>query len=331
VKALIPVSIALVPITALCCAAFARSMKRRHVGQQIRELGPQGHVAKAGTPTMGGLFVLSAWAIAVLSLWPSVAWARPIGFVLTAGAMHGAIGWLDDLWSVQRRRSLGLTAPRKLLLGSLAAIALFFLFRDVVTVPQRIPFSASSVNLPPIASFALVWVSLLAATNSVNLADGLDGLAAGLTVLILIGLLALSPSNPILVLVLPLLGALLGFLWLNVHPAAIFLGDVGAFGLGGIVASVSLCTGTAFFLPLLAGVLVLEAGSVILQMASCRFTGVRLFKMSPLHHHFEASTRARTPPVFRGFEWPETKVTFRFWVLQALFVGIALWAGGGMG
>ena len=329
-KALIPVSIALAPIAALCCTAYARLMRRRKAGQQIRELGPQGHTAKAGTPTMGGLFVLSAWAIGVLSFWPTIAWARPIGFVLAAGAMHGAIGLLDDVWSVQRRRSLGLTAPRKLLLGSLAAIALFFVFRDVVSVPQRIPFSASTVTLPPIATFALIWVSLLATTNSMNLADGLDGLAGGLAILILVGLLVLSPSRMTLVAVLPLLGALLGFLWVNVHPAGIFLGDVGSFGLGGIVAAVSLCTGTIFLLPLVAGVLVLEAGSVILQVTSYRITGVRLFKMSPLHHHFEESTRARTVHVLPGFEWPETRVTLRFWLVQALFVGLALWAGRGV-
>jgi phospho-N-acetylmuramoyl-pentapeptide-transferase len=327
VKALIPVSIALAPMTALCCAAFARSMRRRRIGQPIRELGPQGHAAKAGTPTMGGLFVLSAWAIGVLCLWPSVAWTRSIGFVLAAGALHGAIGLLDDLQSVRRRRSLGLTAPRKLLLGSLAAIALFFVFRDVVSVPQRIPFSTSTVTLPPIAAIALVWLSLLSMTNSMNLSDGLDGLAGGLAILILIGLLALSPSRTTLVTVLPLLGALLGFLWLNVHPADIFLGDVGSFGLGAIAAAVSLCTGTVFFLPLVAGVLVLEAGSVILQLTSYRITGLRLFKMSPLHHHFEQSTRARTAHVLPGLDWPETKITLRFWLVQALFVGLALWAG----
>jgi len=330
VKALIPIAIALAPITAVCCAAYARLMRRHNVGQQIRELGPQGHAAKAGTPTMGGLFVLSAWAIGVLSLWPAVAWARPIGFVLATGAIHGAIGLLDDLRSVQRRRSLGLTASRKLLLGSLAAIALFFAFRDVLSVPQRIPFSTGAMTLPPTALFALIWVSFIATTNSMNLADGLDGLAGGLAALILIGLLVLSPSRTMLVAILPLLGALLGFLWMNVHPAEIFLGDVGSFGLGGIIAAVALCTGTVFFLPLVAGVLVLEAGSVILQVTSFRIVGVRLLKMSPIHHHFEESTVARTAHILPGFEWPETTVTLRFWLVQALFVGLALWAGRGV-
>ncbi len=329
-KALVPVSIALAPITAFCCAAFSRWMRRRGVGQQIRDIGPQGHGGKAGTPTMGGLLVLSVWAIAVLSFCSIAEWARPFGFVLATGALHGGIGLFDDVWSLKRRRSLGLTAPRKLVLGSLAAIALFFLYRDVLSVPQRIPFSTGTVVLPPIASLALLWVSLLATTNSMNLTDGLDGLAGGVAALALAGLLVLTPSRSIAVLVLPLLGALIGFLWTNVHPARLFLGDVGSFGLGGIVAAVSLLTGTIFFLPLVAGVLVLEAGSVIAQVASCRIAGVRLFKMAPLHHHFEDTTRARTPPLLRGFEWPENKITARFWLLQALFVALAIWAGHGV-
>ncbi len=329
-KALVPVSIALVPITALCCAAFSRWLRRRGVGQQIRDVGPQGHAGKAGTPTMGGLLVLSVWALAVVSFWPVVEWARPIGFVLAAGALHGGIGLLDDVWSLKRRRSLGLTAPRKLVLGSLAAVALFFLYRDVLSVPQRIPFSAGTVTLPPIASLALLWASLLATTNSMNLTDGLDGLASGVALLALIGLLVLSPARSTLVLALPLLGALIGFLWTNIHPARLFLGDVGSFGLGGIVAAVSLVTGTVFFLPLVAGVLVVEAGSVIAQVASYRIAGTRLLKMAPLHHHFEDSTRARTPSLLRGFEWPETKITTRFWLAQAVFVALALWANRGV-
>ena len=324
---LVPVSIALAVLTALACTAFARSMRRRHIGQPIRDLGPQGHATKAGTPTMGGLFVLLAWAVGVVAFWPSLAWARPIAFVLAAGGMHGSIGLLDDMNSVVRRRSLGLTASRKLLLGSLAAIALFFAFRDVVGVPQRIPFSTASLPLPPIATFALVWITLVATTNSLNLADGLHGLAGGLAILIALGLLALTPSETTVVVLVPLVGALVGFLWLNVHPAAIFLGDVGAFGVGGAIAAVSLSTGTALYLPLLAGVLVLEGASVILQVAIHRTLGIRLLKMSPLHHHFEDSTRARTPYLLPAFEWPEAKVTLRFWLLQVGFVGLALWAG----
>jgi len=323
---ILPVSIGLAPLTALGCAAFARWMRRRGVGQQIRELGPEGHKAKAGTPTLGGALVLIAWAAGVCALWPSVGWTRPIGFVLAAAALHGAIGLLDDLASLRHRRSTGLSGRAKILWGSLAGIALFLAFRDVLDIPQRIPFTSAQVALPPLAAGALVWASLLATTNSMNLADGLDGLAGGLTILISIGLLALSPSTATAAIVVPLMGALIGFLWVNAHPARIILGDVGSFGLGAIVAAVSLSTGTAFFLPIVAGVLVLEAGSDILQVLGYRIARVRLFKMAPLHHHFEASARPRVPHFLPGFEWPETKVTLRFWLLQAVFVGLALWA-----
>jgi phospho-N-acetylmuramoyl-pentapeptide-transferase len=303
-------------------------MRRRGIGQQIREFGPRGHATKAGTPTMGGLFILSAWAVAVLCFWPTVGRARPIAFVLAAGAMHGAIGLLDDLRSIRRLRSLGLTARWKIVLGTAAAAVLFFAFRDVVSVPQRIPFSSAVLVLPPIATFALVWVAMLATTNSLNLADGLDGLAGGLAVLILIGLLVLSPFDSTFTIVLPLLGALLGFLWMNAHPARIFLGDLGSFGVGAILAALALSTGTALLLPLLAGVLVLESVSVILQLSIYRVTGARLFKMSPFHHHFEQSSRTDVRPLLRAFEWPETQVTVRFLLAQAVFVGLALWAGG---
>lgn len=325
-KALIPVSIALVPLTAACCAAAARWMRRRRVGQSIRELGPQGHAVKAGTPTMGGLCVLCLWVIAVLAFSASTAWTRSAGFVLTAGVLHGAIGLLDDVRAVRRRRSLGLSARWKLVLGSAAAVVLFVLFRDVVSVPQRIPFARDALVLPPMATFALVWISLLATTNSANLTDGLDGLAGGVTALVLVGLVALSPTEPVALLGVPLIATLLGFLWINVHPAGIFLGDVGSFGVGAVIAAIALATGTAFFLPLVAGVLVIEAGSVLLQVTSYRVTGVRLFRMAPLHHHFEASTRARSAHVFRGFDWPEPRITVRFWLVQALFVGLAVWA-----
>jgi len=327
VKVLIPISIALAPITAYGCALLARLMRHRGVGQQVRELGPQGHASKAGTPNMGGLVILSVWTASVLCLGAFVTWGRPIGFVLAAGAAHGIIGLVDDICSMRRHRSLGLSVSWKLLLGTLVAGGLFFLFRDVVSVPQRIPFSSATVVLPPFATFFLVWLSFLATTNSVNLADGLDGLAGGLTVLILVALLLLSPLPWTLIILLPLLGVLSGFLWMNGHPAQIILGDVGAFGLGGIIAAVFLSTGTIFFLPLAGGVFVLEAGSVIAQVILCKTTGMRLFKMSPLHHHFEQSTRARNSHVLPGFEWPETKITLRFWLVQAVFVGLAVWAG----
>jgi len=322
------VSLALVPICGLACALFARAMRRRSIGQQIRALGPRSHTAKSGTPTMGGLIVLGLWAVGVVALWPRIDGPRDIALVLASAGLFGGLGLIDDLRSIRRRHSTGLTAPQKMLLLTVAAIALFVLFRDAVSGPMRIPFSSRAVSLPPIAAFFLTWFVFVGTTNSMNLADGLDGLSGGLAILVLVGLIVLSPTRDAFVVGLPLVGALIGFLWINAHPAGLFLGDVGSFGIGGVVASMALISGVSFLLPILAGVLVFEAASVILQVGSSRLIGRRVFKMAPLHHHFEAAGPDDRPRLLRGADWPEQKVTVRFWLAGIAFLGLALWAGG---
>ncbi len=277
---------------------------------------------------MGGLVLLGLWAVAVVCLQPWRPDARGIAFVLVAGTLFGGIGWLDDWLSIRKRHSTGLTVVQKLGLASLASFLLYLLFADVVRAPLAIPFTSLTVVLSPIAAFFLMWFVFLATTNSLNLADGLDGLAGGLALLIVGGLLVLAPARGHLLLGLPLIAVLLGFLWTNVHPAALFLGDIGSFAVGGIIAALALASGLSFFLPLLAGVLVLEAAAVLLQVVLFRLTGRRLFKMAPLHHHFEAAVAPEEREcLFRSFEWPETKVTARFLIVEALFVALALWAG----
>ncbi|HDS29258.1 MAG TPA: phospho-N-acetylmuramoyl-pentapeptide-transferase, partial [Candidatus Acetothermia bacterium] len=180
----------------------------------------------------------------------------------------------------------------------------------------------------------LCTLMLLSTTNSANLTDGLDGLAGGVSLLVLIGLLLISPPSSAASsgLILPLVGCLLGFLWLNVYPARLFLGDVGAFGLGGIIGALAWTQGASLLLPLLAGVFVLEAVSVLLQVVILRLTRRRLLKMAPLHHHFEDSTRMHTREHWiPAFTWPEATVTARFLLLQAGFVLLALWAARGGG
>ena len=277
---------------------------------------------------MGGAVVLVLWILGVLAMLPQWSQTRSIVFVLASGAIFGGIGWLDDWLSIRKGRSKGLGVVQKLGLASLASGALFFVFADVLQIPLAVPFTSIRIALPPVATFFLTWFVFLATTNSLNLADGLDGLGGGLAVLILCGLLVLSPERDALVIGLPLIAAALGFLWMNAHPAALFMGDVGAFGIGGVIAALALASGNAFLLPILAGVLVLEALSVIAQTSVFRITGVRLFKMAPFHHHFEAATapEGRTC-LFRSFEWPETRVTARFLIVQALFVALAAWAG----
>ena len=301
-------------------------MSNRSLGQQIRNAGPLSHVVKAGTPTMGGIVVLLCWFCIVLFLGIVKGWPPYGSFVLSAGLGFGGLGFADDVISLRRKHSTGLTGGQKILLGSLLSIGLFLAFRDQIMIPQQIPFSGSQLVLPPIAGLFLTWVLFAASTNSANLTDGLDGLAGGVSILIVGGLLAAFPSAANAVLILPLIGSLAGFLWLNTYPASLFLGDVGSFALGGIIGSLALANGAAFLLPILAGIFVLESLSVILQVGILRLTGKRLFRMSPFHHHFEATPDLGRTHWLPSFEWPESKVTARFMMIQLGFVFLAIWA-----
>ncbi len=320
------VSLLVCPLAAFASWGFASWMRHRSLGQPIREEGPTHHRGKAGTPTMGGLVFLAIWAAAVgvLALWAPLGGRG--GFILVAGLAMAAIGAADDLLKLGRKRSLGLSGWQKIGLTTAVAAGLFFAFPSAIESTLRVPFSATTVVLPQWALFLLVVVVFLAATNAVNFTDGLDGLAAGIVLLILLGFLVLAPGAD-LALLLPLAGALGGFLWMNAHPARLIMGDVGSFGLGGILAAVALSRGTAFVFPILAGVPVLEVVAVIVQVASLRLFGQRAFRMSPLHHHFEASPgAAERRHVVPACEWPETQVVVRFWIAQGLFVGLAVLA-----
>ncbi|MCX6091268.1 MAG: hypothetical protein NTX23_00145, partial [Candidatus Bipolaricaulota bacterium] len=252
------ISLLVCPLTALAAWQFARWMRQRSLGQPIRDEGPAHHQQKAGTPTMGGVVVLLIWAAAagMLSIW--VPFGAREGFVLVSGLAMAAIGAADDLVKLGRRRSLGLTGWQKIGLTAAAAAGLFLAFPSAVESILRVPFSGTVIEVPRWALFLLVVIVFLAATNAVNFTDGLDGLAAGIVLLILCGFLILAPNVADLALVLPLAGALGGFLWMNAHPASLIMGDVGSFGLGGVLAAVALTQGTAFLFPLLAGVPVLE-------------------------------------------------------------------------
>jgi len=322
---LFAVSFALFFLSLTLCGTLATLMHRRDVGQHIRTEGPTGHAVKSGTPTMGGTVFIGLWTVAVLILWLIRFREGATGFVLTAGLAFGGIGWLDDLLSLRRKRSEGLASWQKIGLATAMAIGLFFSFRRWIDVPQLIPFSSYAIKLPQIALFVLVWMVFLATPNSVNLTDGLDGLAGGTSLLILVGFLLMLPTLETALWTLPLIAAVCGFLWHNTHPANLFMGDVGSFALGGIIAAVALANGLAFMLPLLGGVIVLESGSVILQVGGYRLTGKRLFKMAPIHHHFERHPVDRAH-VLRGPEWPESRITSRFLLIQALFVALTVLA-----
>lgn len=277
---------------------------------------------------MGGLIVLLCWASIVLLLGIVRDWPSQCAFILFSGLGFGGLGLVDDVLSIRRRHSTGLTGVQKILLGSLLSIGLFVFFKDQILIPQQIPFSSNQIALPWMGGLLLTCLLLIASTNSANLTDGLDGLASGVSVLVLASLLIAFPTEGNSLLILPLIATLAGFLWLNTHPAGLFLGDVGSFALGGIIGALALANGAAFLLPIFAGVFVLEAMSVILQIGFLRLTGKRLFKMSPFHHHFEASTRHERAHWVPSFEWPESKVTTTFMMIQLGFFFLAIWATG---
>ncbi len=324
--------IVLAPVSAAVAAVFARWMHHRELGQRIREYGPTLHAGKSGTPTMGGAVIFTLWGltlggIALFHPVPERGW-----FIFLAGAMFGAIGFADDLLSLHFRRSLGLRAWQKLALVTVGTGVMFALFPGIARIPFRVPFSTAAVTLPAWAAFLVYWAVFLATTNSMNLTDGLDGLATGTTILILGGFLLIGGVGAIAPVLFPLIPILIGFLWVNFHPAHLFLGDVGAFTLGGAVAAVAIVTGTSFLLPILAGLLVIEAGSVIVQVAAFKGFGVRVFKISPFHHHFEHADGVNYRFLLPNVEWPEERIVMRLWIIAALFVAfgvIAAGAGGG--
>jgi phospho-N-acetylmuramoyl-pentapeptide-transferase len=309
---------------------FIRRLRSLSVGQNIRDVGPQAHQVKAGTPTMGGILILFACLGATL-LWGNL--ANPyVWIVVLVTAAFGAIGFADDYIKVRKRRSLGLTARAKMGLQILAAgimgVALFLLpgFDSHLTFPflKRLVLELGIFYIP------FVVIVLVGASNAVNLTDGLDGLAIGTTSVaaatyavftyvagnrVISGYLQIShvPGvGEVAVFCGALVGAGLGFLWYNAHPAEVFMGDVGSLALGAGIGSVAILARQEILLALVGGVFVLEALSVIIQVASFKLRGKRVFRMSPLHHHFELSG------------WAEPKVIVRFWILSILFALLSL-------
>ena len=300
---MIPVLAALASL--LLTGALIQVAKRRDWGKAVRAEGPDSHRAKAGTPTMGGLAVLAAAIPVWLLLAPHPGVELPI-VLLALGA--GAVGLYDDLLSLRRKRAAargeddttGLLARYRLLGQALVAL-LFGLY--------AVRAGADMFGLPwlDVLGFAFVVVGSI---NALNFSDGLDGLAAGMASIMLL-LFAGSP------LAAALLGALLGFLWYNGHPARVFMGGVGSEALGAAVAGLAIMSGWVWYLPLFALVPVLEVLSVVVQVGYFRATGGRrLLRMSPLHHHFELSG------------WPETRVVMRFWLVTAAATALAAFLTG---
>ncbi len=335
----ITVRTALAGITALLVSFLLgpwliRVMKKYQIGQEIRPEGPQTHYAKKGTPSMGGILILVSTVLPTL-LWGNLANVY-VWLALLTMLGFGAIGFCDDILKVKRRRSLGLRARNKLFLQSLlagaVALALIYIsYQGRFSLRLSFPFFKEWV--PYLGWFYLPWIMLIlvGSSNAVNLADGLDGLAIGLTFISAAALTALTyiaghalystylniPRVPLAaeltVFAGAFSGACLAFLWFNCHPAEIFMGDVGALSLGATLGCIAILIKQEFLLFTVAGVFILEALSVLLQVGYFKATGgKRIFRMAPLHHHFEL------------IGWPEEKVVVRFWILGIIFALFSL-------
>lgn len=319
INILIAAVIAIV-VSALMGPFMIPFLQRLKVGQSIREEGPRRHYAKAGTPTMGGIIIITAVMVATFIMAGSNAEALAAVLVMIA---FGAIGFWDDYIKVVLKRSLGLRAREKLLLqllvGLLFGLLLIYYFHRGTEV--IIPFSGTVFNLGYIYIPFLILV-LMATSNAVNLTDGLDGLASGVTSFVALAFVVIclmTSHYQLSVFCAALFGACIGFLIFNHYPARVFMGDTGSMALGGAIAAVAAITRSEIALLIVGGVYVIEALSVIIQVISYQTTGKRVFLMSPLHHHFE----------LKG--WPETKVVKLFSLASLVFVVLGLLAFKGIG
>jgi phospho-N-acetylmuramoyl-pentapeptide-transferase len=302
---------------------FIEFLRRNELGQHIREEGPAGHVAKQGTPTMGGLLIMIAMSIPFLVFTQRTLPALTAFFVTLGCA---AIGFVDDWTKLTHRRSLGLAGRWKLLLLGVITLVVALVVYDA-DFKTSIYLPLVDWNLPlGWAWYGLLFVIIAGAANGVNLTDGLDGLAAGTStiaiftftamgvVAYLVSVRARSPDPEDLDLAIlgaSLIGASIGFLWYNAFPAQVFMGDTGSMGLGGALAAFAIMTKTEALLLLIGGVFVIEALSVIIQVIAFKLTGRRVFLMAPLHHHFEMKA------------WSETRIMVRFWIVGAILCACA--------
>lgn len=302
-------------ITLVLGFLFLPVLRRLKAGQSIREEGPKSHYAKSGTPTMGGIVIMAAVLITVIT---ARRFNKDLYIILFATLGFGAIGFVDDFIKVVLKRNLGLKAYQKLIAQVLIAtiIALYQSNVSSYSTKVLIPFLNSYIDFGILYIPFIIFV-VVGTTNSVNLTDGLDGLASGVT-LIVSSFFALVAMNlgyySIAIFGGALTGACLGFLRYNAHPAKMFMGDTGSMALGGAIVSMAILMNLTFFIPLVGGIYFAEALSVIIQVLYFKKTGKRIFKMSPLHHHFELSG------------WKETKIVIVFWSITLVLCIIGLYA-----
>jgi phospho-N-acetylmuramoyl-pentapeptide-transferase len=299
-------------ISVFLAPKFIAFLRLRSFGQNIREEGPEGHHTKAGTPTMGGIIILAAFAVPFLILstrdWQSLG-------VFGATVACALLGFADDFTKIVRRRSLGLRARTKLVVTIAISVGLWWVATQKAHVPTSVRLRPADVSVDLGPLFPLfIYLVVAGTTSAVNLTDGLDGLAAGCGAIVLLAYIGITfitdSQRDLTFLAACLVGACIGFLWFNSFPASIFMGDTGSLGLGGAIAGLAIMTNTGVLLILLGGIFVIEALSVLIQVFSFQTFRKRVFLMAPIHHHFE----------LQG--WSETKIILRFWIVAAAFGAI---------
>lgn len=308
--------------------AFIRRLVKKQVRQPIRELGPESHFSKAGTPTMGGALILFAIVVSTL-LWSDLG-NRYVWTVLLVTLAFGVIGWVDDYKKLVQQHSDGLSARYKYLFQSLVGLsAAIYLYSNTTSPAETaliVPFFKDIVIPLGIGYIAVTYLFIVGYSNAVNLTDGLDGLAImpAVFIAVALGIFAyvtghsvfseylsipyIAGAGELTIFCGALAGAGLGFLWFNTYPAQVFMGDIGALAMGAALGLIAVIVRQELVFTLMAGVFVMETVSVILQVASFKLTGKRIFKMAPIHHHFE----------LKG--WPEPRVIVRFWIISVILV-----------
>ena len=312
--------------------AMIRRLGVHQLGQTVRKDGPQSHLAKAGTPTMGGALIIVAIAVSTL-LWADLS-NRFVLAVLFATASFGAIGWVDDYKKIINKDPRGLGAKAKFFWQSVSgltiALFLYYTAKSPADTALILPlFKNIIIDLGPVY-ILLAYLVIVGSSNAVNLTDGLDGLAIMPAVMVAgalgvfayvmghynfsayLGFPYIAGAGEVLIFCGAIVGAGLGFLWFNPYPAMVFMGDIGALALGAALGTVAVSVRQEIVLFIMGGVFVMETVSVILQVASFKLTGKRIFRMAPLHHHFE----------LKG--WPEPRVIVRFWIISLILVLIGL-------
>ncbi len=315
-------------ISLLLGPSFIRRLVRKQVRQPIRKLGPESHFSKAGTPTMGGALILFSIVVSTL-LWSDLS-NRYIWTVLLVTLAFGVIGWVDDYKKLILQDSAGLAARWKYLFQSIvglsAAIYLYSSARSAAEIEMIVPFFKDVVIPLGMGYVVVTYFFIVGFSNAVNLTDGLDGLAImpAVFLAVALGIFAyvtghsvfsdylsipyIAGAGELTIFCGALAGAGLGFLWFNTYPAQVFMGDIGALAMGAALGLVAVIVRQELVFILMAGVFVMETVSVILQVASFKLTGRRIFRMAPIHHHFE----------LKG--WPEPRVIVRFWIISVILV-----------